>query len=321
MTHWRIGNLIIIWQFSLRLYRVDTLVPWCNCWGICTWLKHLSDTWCSSSLSDSALWKSFVRRRLRYRFFRLYHGKRESALSHWFLRSNFFLSISVFPLILIVLSVIESDIFKIMSGIFAHVEKMLLWSTTITLGWVFHLFLINGFLVVCPWVIIASEAMHAYVSWLSYAYHWRLVRFHVVFIVDEYLRHRLGQKSLHYFFRGRPLRLQSLENTILLRVPRIDCVVGILSRYYNSSSWNEARWWPRMTSTIILIPRDTLVLRLLFNTCYVATNNFNLGVSYQTISRFIIKIISASYLNTIKIISKAKKTRSLFEVFLVIRVR
>jgi hypothetical protein len=52
----------------------------------------------------------------------------------------------------------------------------------------------------------------------------------------------------------------------------------------------------------------------------VSTHDFKLGLSHQAISRLIVKIISSSNLYTVKKVTEAKKTRSLFKVLRVLRL-
>jgi hypothetical protein len=52
----------------------------------------------------------------------------------------------------------------------------------------------------------------------------------------------------------------------------------------------------------------------------VATHDFKLGLSHQSISRLIVKVISSCNLYAVKKVAETKKTRSLFKVLRVLRL-
>jgi hypothetical protein len=58
---------------------------------------------------------------------------------------------------------------------------------------------------------------------------------------------------------------------------------------------------------LLLLP---MVRRLpvVVDACHVATHDFELRLSHQTISRFIVKIVSGSNFDAVKKVAEAKKT-------------
>jgi len=132
------------------------------------------------------------------------------------------------------------------------------------------------------------------------------VRLHVVLIVDEDLWHRLWEHGLDDLLWGASLWLQGLENTIFLRIPRVDSIICIMSRYDHPPPWNEVRRCSRMTRGSLL---PSLVRRpVIVYACHVATHNFKLCLSHQTIPRLVVKIVGGGNFNAVEKVAEAKKT-------------